>query len=113
MNIQSWAQTVNVMAVDQFRQRPKEKRVKIFIRKTSMGGYGVIDLAKLAGEKQAFHFFANHLSYPEQNPFQTQPVAEVFAPSHPAYVDVKQYWAMMHPISIDELQVNYANLFDF
>ena len=78
-----------------------------------MGGYGVIDLAKLAMEKTAFHFFANHFSYPEKNPFTVEPVAELFAPSHPAYADVKQYWDMMQSMPLDDLQINYANLFDF
>lgn len=104
----------NVMVADRFLLLLKRRRVKIFTRKISTGGFGVIDLTKLQSEKRTFQFFANHLSYPDESPFLEQTVEEAgFLPIHPAYKDVLRYWQSMEHYSLEELQMMYAELFDF
>lgn len=74
----------------------------------------MIDLSKLESEKRTFHFFANHLSYPEENPFLEETIKKAqIMPSHPAYTDIKHFWELMGNRPLDQLQMMYAELFDF
>lgn len=78
-----------------------------------MGGFGVIDLEKLYGEKQAFGFFANQLTYPEKINFHPSVLEESIDSSHPSYESIKIYWDLMHEYSFDEIQEMYTYTFDF
>lgn len=78
-----------------------------------MGGFGVIDLKKLYEEKQAFGFFANQLTYPSKETYHPSVLEESIDSSHPAYVDSKKYWDLMHEFSFDDIQEMYTYTFDF
>lgn len=73
----------------------------------------MIDLNKLYEEKDIFHFFSEHLSYPNKSPFYLDKLEEVFPPTHPSYVEVVNYWNLMKDKRLDELQTMYTELFDF
>src|SRR5690625_1071644 len=81
-NIPSWVAMDNVMVVARFLHSSKEKQVKIYIKKISTEGSGVIDLDRLYEEKNVFHFFAEHLSYPEEFNFYNKEEVSL-PPSHP------------------------------
>lgn len=83
------------------------------MKRTSTGGFGVINLEKLYGFKESFGFFAHHLTYPEKLDFHPKMIEESFSEVHPALVHVKEYWQQMHEISLDEIQEMYTDTFDF
>src|SRR5690625_261792 len=112
MNILSWEVTVNVMGVVQFLHNNKEKLVKIFTKKTSMEGFGVIDLDRLYEEKHVFRFFAEHLSYPDEYKLYNKRGCSL-PPSHPGYPHIIKYWNIMSQKSLDEIQSHYTEIFDF
>jgi nitrate reductase delta subunit len=83
------------------------------MKRTSTGGFGVIDLERLYEEKQAFGFFANQLTYPDKSTYHPSVLEESIDSSHPAYADVKKFWDLMHEFSFDEIQEMYTYTFDF
>lgn len=83
------------------------------MKKTSTGGFGVIDLNRLYDEKSVFGFFANHLSYPEKQIFHPAALEESIDSSDPAYPDVKKYWDAIHELSLDDIRQLYTETFDF
>lgn len=83
------------------------------MKRTSTGGFGVIDLNRLYEVKQAAGFFANQLTYPEKTTFHPKVLEGSFDPSDPAYEDIVTYWRLMHEYSMDEIQEMYTSTFDF
>ncbi|SUI98869.1 nitrate reductase 2 subunit delta [Sporosarcina pasteurii] len=83
------------------------------MKRTSMGGFGVIDLEKLYEEKHIFGFFANQLTYPEKLTYHPSVFEESVDSSHPAYEDLKKYWDKMFGHSLEKIQEMYTNTFDF
>lgn len=73
----------------------------------------MIDLDKLYEEKRIFHFFSEHLSYPETSPFYLDRLGEEIPPTHPSYVEINKYWNIMKDKSLAELQTMYTEIFDF
>lgn len=73
----------------------------------------MIDLDKLYEEKSIFHFFSEHLSYPESSPFHLERLEGLIPPAHPSYQDVKKYWDRMHTKKLEKLQTMYTEVFDF
>nr|WP_202111755.1 nitrate reductase molybdenum cofactor assembly chaperone [Saccharibacillus sp. WB 17] len=78
-----------------------------------MEGSGVIDVTKLYDYKTSFGFFASQLMYPQKLDFHPAFLEESFADSHPAYADAHAYWNKMHELSLDEIQEQYTETFDF
>jgi len=78
-----------------------------------MGGYGVINLDKLRGEKLVFKFFSKYLSYPMEKLNVNKDLERVFSLSHPAYDHIKTFSELMKHKSLAELQETYAEIFDF
>ena len=72
----------------------------------------MIDLDRLYEEKNVFHFFAEHLSYPEEFNFYNKEEVSL-PPSHPGYPHIKKYWNIMREKSLDEIQTLYTETFDF
>lgn len=83
------------------------------MKRTSTGGFGVIDLKRLYEEKDIFGFFANQLTYPEKLTYHPSVFEESVDSSHPAYDDLKIYWEKMFTYSLDEIQELYTYTFDF
>lgn len=82
------------------------------MKKTFTGEFGVIDLNKLADHKLLFGFFAEQLAYPDKHTFQEGAFAKgVFPPSIEEEIDV--YWQQMQQFSLEDIQENYVQLFDF
>ena len=73
----------------------------------------MIDLDQLYNEKDIFHFFSEHLSYPEETPFHLEKLEDLIPPTHPGYPDIKKYWDAMHTKDLYTLQTSYIELFDF
>ena len=73
----------------------------------------MIDIAKLYDYKNSFGFFASQLMYPEKRDFHPAFLEESFAADHPAYEDAHAYWNRMHELSLDEIQEQYTETFDF
>lgn len=83
------------------------------MKRTSTGGFGVINLERLYHYKESFGFFTHHLTYPEKLDFHPSMIEESFASDHPAYCHVQNYWGLMHDYSLDEIQEMYTDTFDF
>src|SRR5690625_2068469 len=112
MSSLSWEVMENVTVVAQSLHHNKEKLVKTFIKKTSTEGFGVIDLDLLYEEKEVFHFFAEHLSYPDEYLFGSK-MELPFSPTHPGYISIKKFCQEMSKKNLDEIQSHYSETFDF
>ncbi len=76
-----------------------------------MGGFGVIDLAKLNDHKEAFGFFARQLAYPDKLTFTEMTMDGAFAPSVDPLIET--YRGNMQQLSMDEIEELYVQTFDF
>jgi len=76
-----------------------------------MGGFGVINLKKLSAYKQSFGFYAEQLAYPEKTTFSDMEVKGDFLPSISELIEA--YWQKMQQLSLDDIQENYVQTFDF
>ena len=76
-----------------------------------MEGSGVIDLNKLVEHKSSFGFFAQQLAYPDKQTFSNMELEGEF----PASVSelIQYYWENMQQLSLDEIQEQYVQTFDF
>nr|WP_238482722.1 nitrate reductase molybdenum cofactor assembly chaperone [Lederbergia galactosidilytica] len=83
------------------------------MKKTSMEGFGVINLEKLYQHKLAFGFFSRLLSYPEKGIFHPAVLEESFDSSHPAYPYIQSFLEQVKGYSMDELEEHYTRTFDF
>lgn len=83
------------------------------MKKTSTGGYGVIDLDKLQMQQPSFGFFARHLTYPDKLDFHPSLLEEAWDAGHPAYASIKRYWDSMHEFSLEQIEELYVQTFDF
>lgn len=73
----------------------------------------MIDLTKLYDYKPSFGYYALQLMYPEKRDFHPAFLEEAFAAGHPGYGHVHTYWQQMQAFSLEEIQENYADTFDF
>ena len=72
----------------------------------------MIDLDLLYEEKEVFHFFAEHLSYPDEYLFGSK-MELPFSPTHPGYISIKKFCQEMSKKNLDEIQSHYSETFDF
>ncbi|KIL51231.1 nitrate reductase sununit delta [Jeotgalibacillus alimentarius] len=73
----------------------------------------MINLEKLESFKEAFHFFAHQLSYPEKLTFHPEFFEASVSPDLPGSEHIKRYWDQVHRMSLDELREAYTTVFDF
>lgn len=78
-----------------------------------MGGSGVIDLDKLKFEQSVFKFYSTYLSYPTEKLDVEGDLERVFSLSHPAYEHVKTFSQLVKDQTLEKMQENYAEIFDF
>ncbi len=80
-----------------------------------MEGFGVINLEKLNQYKQAFDFFSQHLSYPEElSIFNEEFFEATFASGMPGLSSIRSYWDKIGKFDeLDKIQEQYIETFDF
>jgi nitrate reductase molybdenum cofactor assembly chaperone NarJ/NarW len=83
------------------------------MKRTSMEGFGVIDLVKLHQYREAFSFFTEHLSYPNELEFDSDYFNACFKRDFPGYEQVLLYWKTIQNYDLEELQGLYIETFDF
>lgn len=72
----------------------------------------MIDLVKLSDRRLVFGFFARQLSYPDKSTFQDMgAIAEMVSPPISEWIET--YWEKMQQLSLDEIEEQYVQTFDF
>ena len=80
---------------------------------TSMEGFSVINLQKLAQYQESLGYLGQQINFPEKLTFHPNVFQETIEASHPAYEDLCAFREIIMNYSLSEIKVIYTDTFDF
>ncbi len=80
---------------------------------TSMEGFSVINLQKLAQYQESLGYLGQQINFPEKLTFHPNVFQEAIEASHPAYEDLCAFREIIMNYSLSEIKAIYTDTFDF
>ncbi|RIM50358.1 nitrate reductase molybdenum cofactor assembly chaperone [Staphylococcus capitis] len=80
---------------------------------TSMEGFSVINLQKLAQYQESLGYLGQQINFPEKLTFHPNVFQETLEASHPAYEDLCAFREIIMNYSLSEIKAIYTDTFDF
>ena len=80
---------------------------------TSMEGFSVINLQKLAQYQESLGYLGQQINFPEKLTFHPNVFQETIEASHPAYEDLCAFREIIMNYSLSEIKAIYTDTFDF
>lgn len=80
---------------------------------TSMEGFSVINLQKLAQYQESLGYLGQQINFPEKLTFHPNVSQETIEASHPAYEDLCAFREIIMNYSLSEIKAIYTDTFDF
>lgn len=80
---------------------------------TSMEGFSVINLQKLAQYQESLGYLGQQINFPEKLTFHPNVLQETIEASHPAYEDLCAFREIIMNYSLSEIKAIYTDTFDF
>lgn len=80
---------------------------------TSMEGFSVINLQKLAQYQESLGYLGQQINFPEKLTFHPNVFQETIEESHPAYEDLCAFREIIMNYSLSEIKAIYTDTFDF
>lgn len=80
---------------------------------TSMEGFFVINLQKLAQYQESLGYLGQQINFPEKLTFHPNVFQETIEASHPAYEDLCAFREIIMNYSLSEIKAIYTDTFDF
>ena len=80
---------------------------------TSMEGFSVINLQKLAQYQESLGYLGQQINFPEKLTFHPNVFQETIEASHPAYEDLCAFREIIMNYSLSEIKEIYTDTFDF
>lgn len=80
---------------------------------TSMEGFSVINLQKLAQYQESLGYLGQQINFPEKLTFHPNVFQETIEASHPAYEDLCAFREITMNYSLSEIKAIYTDTFDF
>ena len=80
---------------------------------TSMEGFSVINLQKLAQYQESLGYFGKQINIPEKLNVHPNVLQETIEASHPAYEDLCAFREIIMNYSLSEIKAIYTDTFDF
>lgn len=80
---------------------------------TSMEGFSVINLQKLAQYQESLGYLGQQINFPEKLTFHLNVFQETIEASHPAYEDLCAFREIIMNYSLSEIKAIYTDTFDF
>lgn len=80
---------------------------------TSMEGFSVINLQKLAQYQESLGYLGQQINFPEKLTFHPNVFQETIEASHPAYEDLCAFREIIINYSLSEIKAIYTDTFDF
>lgn len=80
---------------------------------TSMEGFYVINLQKLAQYQESLGYLGQQINFPEKLTFHPNVFQETIEASHPAYEDLCAFREIIMNYSLSEIKAIYTDTFDF
>lgn len=80
---------------------------------TSMEGFSVINLQKLAQYQESLGYLGQQINFPEKLTFHSNVFQETIEASHPAYEDLCAFREIIMNYSLSEIKAIYTDTFDF
>src|SRR5699024_10329060 len=99
--------------VDLYNQHNKGRQARIFTKRTSEEGCGVVDLDRLYEARKLIGFSAEQLSYPEKENLYPGIFDDYLTEDHPSYDLLLEYLTQIEHKTLYERQTKYTETFDF
>lgn len=80
---------------------------------TSMEGFSVVNLQKLAQYQESLGYLGQQINFPEKLTFHPNVFQETIEASHPAYEDLCAFREIIMNYSLSEIKAIYTDTFDF